>query len=79
MRKHILAAVQAHAAAEYPRECCGLLLQIGRKQVYHQCTNAAKDPTEEFRIAPEQYAEGRNCALAPRRHQQAVTARPGYV
>lgn len=57
MRKHILAAVRAHAAAEYPRECCGLLLAVGRKQVYHPCTNVATDPTEEFRIAPEQYAE----------------------
>lgn len=29
MRKHIIAAIQAHAAAEYPKECCGLLLAVG--------------------------------------------------
>ena len=57
MLKHILAAVQQHAAAEYPRECCGLLLAVGRKQVYFPCSNTAADPAEEFRIAPEQYAE----------------------
>jgi len=57
MRKHILAAVQEHAAAEYPRECCGLLLAVDRKQIYYPCTNVATEPTEEFRIAPEQYAE----------------------
>lgn len=56
MRKHILAAVQAHAAAEYPRECCGLILAVGRKQIYVPCTNTASDPGEEFRIAPEEYA-----------------------
>ena len=32
MRKHIIAVIQAHAAAQYPKECCGLLLAIGRKQ-----------------------------------------------
>ena len=52
MRKHILAAVQAHAAAEYPRECCGLILAVGSKQIYVPCTNTASDPSEEFRIAP---------------------------
>lgn len=57
MLKHILAAVQQHAAAEYPREACGLLLAVGRKQIYFPCENVATDPTEEFRIASEQYAQ----------------------
>ncbi|MEB6589611.1 C40 family peptidase [Pseudomonas asiatica] len=56
MRKHILAAVQAHAAAEYPRECCGLIIAVGRSQRYLPCDNTATDPAEEFRISPEQYA-----------------------
>ncbi|WP_223514312.1 C40 family peptidase [Pseudomonas sp. GL-R-26] len=56
MRKHILLAVQAHAAAEYPKECCGLLLALGRKQQYFPCRNIAADPGEEFRIDPEDYA-----------------------
>jgi proteasome lid subunit RPN8/RPN11 len=30
MRKHILNAIQAHAAAEHPKVCCGLLLAVGR-------------------------------------------------
>ena len=57
MRKHILAAVQQHAAADYPRECCGLILAVGRKQLYFPCANTATEPAEEFRISPEQYAE----------------------
>lgn len=57
MRKHILAAVQKHAAAEYPRECCGLVVLIGRAQRYIPCENTAADPGEEFRIGPEAYAD----------------------
>lgn len=56
MRKHILTAMQGHAAAEYPRECCGLILAVGRKQLYLPCANSATDPAEEFRISPDEYA-----------------------
>lgn len=55
MLKYILEAVQAHAQAEYPRECCGLLLAVGRKQQYFPCVNTASDPKEEFRIDPADY------------------------
>ena len=56
MRKHIVTAIQAHAAAEYPRECCGLLLAVGRAQKYFPCRNIATEPNEEFRLDPEDYA-----------------------
>ena len=56
MRKHILSAIQAHAATEYPKECCGLLLALGRKQQYFSCRNIATEPNEEFIIDPEDYA-----------------------
>ena len=56
MLKYILAAVQAHAAEVYPRECCGLVIKDGRRQRYVPCENTAADPGEEFRIAPEAYA-----------------------
>lgn len=57
MRKHILSAVQAHAAQQYPRESCGLIVAVGRAHRYIACDNAASDPAEAFRIAPEQYAQ----------------------
>ena len=41
MRKHILSAMAAHAATQYPKEACGLLLAIGRKQRYFPCRNTA--------------------------------------
>jgi len=57
MRKHILAAVQAHAEEQYPRECCGLIITEGKAHRYVPCDNTAADPGEEFRISPEQYAQ----------------------
>lgn len=56
MRKYIITAIQVHAVGEYPKECCGLLLAVGRKQQYFPCRNTATEPTEEFRIDPEDYA-----------------------
>ncbi|PVZ19917.1 MULTISPECIES: C40 family peptidase [unclassified Pseudomonas] len=56
MQKQLLEAIQAHAAEVYPRECCGLVLKIGRKQRYLPCENTAAQATEEFCIAPGAYA-----------------------
>lgn len=43
-------AILAHARAEYPRECCGVL--IGGD--YRPCTNIVKDAEAEFEIAPDE-------------------------
>jgi proteasome lid subunit RPN8/RPN11 len=51
-----LISIQAHAAACYPEECCGLLLSVAGVQVYRPCDNTAADPLETFRIAPAAYA-----------------------
>ncbi|HGX3315021.1 TPA: Mov34/MPN/PAD-1 family protein, partial [Pseudomonas aeruginosa] len=56
MRKQILSAIQAHAAEEYPREACGLVVGAGRRQQYVRCRNTACQPREEFRLHPEDYA-----------------------
>lgn len=56
MRKQILSAIQAHAAEEYPREACGLVVGAGRRQQYVRCRNTASQPREEFRLHPEDYA-----------------------
>lgn len=56
MRKHILKAIREHAAADYPREACGVVVQIGRRQVYHRCRNLAAKPEDEFLISPADYA-----------------------
>lgn len=78
MRKHILKSVRAHAADDYPREACGLILAIGRKHEYVRCNNTAVDATEEFRIAPEDYAaaEDRGQIVAIVHSHPDATSRP---
>ena len=55
MRKATLAAVHAHAVAQYPRESCGLIAAAGRRERYVPCRNTASG-TEHFALAPEDYA-----------------------
>ncbi|WP_263146068.1 C40 family peptidase [Pseudomonas sp. RIT-PI-AD] len=57
MRKHIVNAIREHAAADYPREACGIIVANGRRQEYVRCRNVAVEASEEFRLAPEDYAE----------------------
>lgn len=55
MRKKTLAAIRAHAVAEYPRECCGLVVLRGRRESYRLCRNMAEG-TDHFILDPEDYA-----------------------
>ncbi|MDE9553068.1 C40 family peptidase [Xenorhabdus bovienii] len=57
MRPHITQAIMDHAKAEYPKECCGLVIQNSRKQHYIRSRNTAPSPTEQFSMHPEDYAE----------------------
>lgn len=56
MRDETIAAIMSHAAAEYPRECCGVVAQKSRTERYFPCRNLAAQPTEQFHLAPEDYA-----------------------
>lgn len=56
MRQKTLDAIMAHAAAEYPRECCGVVAQKSRVERYFPCRNLASEPTEQFHLSPEDYA-----------------------
>ena len=44
-----------HAAACYPRECCGLLVNINGVPTYYPCKNMAAG-TDHFILKPEDYA-----------------------
>ncbi|WP_414079708.1 Mov34/MPN/PAD-1 family protein, partial [Xenorhabdus bovienii] len=57
MHPYIIQSIMDHAKAEYPNECCGLVIQNSRKQQYIRCRNTAPSPTEQFSIHPADYAE----------------------
>ena len=56
MNKTLIKQVQAHAAAEYPKECCGVVIAEGGRQKYVPCRNDASTPSEHFIINPEDLA-----------------------
>lgn len=59
MLKRTVRAIEAHAIAEYPRECCGVVVMDGRKEVYLPCHNAAPEghQGDYFEIDDREYAE----------------------
>lgn len=66
METTTLQAIQAHAVAEYPRECCGLVVLTAQGEEYIRCRNTAEKPTDNFRLPGEDYiaAEDRGEVLA---------------
>lgn len=56
MRKKTMATIRAHAVAEYPRECCGLVVMRDRRETYRPCRNLASG-NDHFVMSPEDYAE----------------------
>jgi proteasome lid subunit RPN8/RPN11 len=55
MDDQIISALRAHAAAAAPRECCGVVVRIGKRDYYRACRNIAGSDAE-FAIAPEDWA-----------------------
>ena len=56
MNEKVLQAIREHAAKEYPRECCGLVIVVRGKARYVECRNIA-DSDQHFVMHPEDYAE----------------------
>lgn len=56
MDEQIKNAIAAHALAEYPRECCGLVVKSESGEIYVRCRNLAAAPTDQFALAAEDYA-----------------------
>lgn len=56
MRDKTTVAIFAHAKAEFPRECCGVVAQKGRVEKYFPCRNITALSEEQFELSPEDYA-----------------------
>lgn len=57
LRKNIMTKILAHAEAEFPRECCGVVLSVGGKQVYRPIANRAADPLNDFVMDMDEYCD----------------------
>lgn len=55
MTPETIEVINAHACAEYPRECCGLVAVIKGRERYIACTNAAQG-SEHFVIPADEYS-----------------------
>lgn len=55
MNPKTFADIKAHAEAEFPRECCGLVTVRKGKEKYLPCRNMSPG-TEQFSMHPEDYA-----------------------
>lgn len=56
MEPFLLETIRRHAAEDYPREACGLVIEREGRLDYQRCRNTACEPGEEFRIDPHDYA-----------------------
>ncbi|KAF1045600.1 C40 family peptidase [Xylophilus sp.] len=50
------AAIHAHAVAEYPRECCGVIVVRKGRERYIACRNVATTPQDHFVLSPADFA-----------------------
>lgn len=56
MKTKTIDDIRVHAIKEYPRECCGVVIAQGRKEIYVACRNDASG-TENFILNPHDYME----------------------
>ena len=58
IKEHIKDLIKSHALKESPRECCGLILQDGKKTQAFPCRNSSEKPKSHFSVHPADYVAG---------------------
>lgn len=78
MKQETIDAINAHAVEAYPKESCGLVIAVGRKEEYVRCRNIAQDGGDDFVIHKEDYmaAEDRGTITAVVHSHPDHAARP---
>lgn len=56
MTPETTAAIHAHAIAQFPKECCGLVVETLDGERYFPCRNLALTPSEHFVLSPVDFA-----------------------
>jgi len=49
--------IMTHAKEGYPNEVCGVVVLNGKTEHYVRCVNLSTDPTQEFKMCPDSYAD----------------------
>lgn len=56
MNKTVMTQIRRHAAEQYPKECCGVVIRADGRPQYRPCRNDALTPSEHFILNPEDFA-----------------------
>lgn len=57
LSQRLITAIEKHAAAAYPHECCGLIIRATRQRRYIPCSNSHENPSEHFMISAQARAD----------------------
>lgn len=81
MKASVTNAIKAHAVECFPRESCGLIVNVNGFETYVPCRNKAADAQEHFVLHPEDYAdaEDRGEILAVVHSHPNVSAQPSQA
>lgn len=58
MQPAVRQSIIEHAAKEYPRECCGLVVEVEAQEIYMPCRNMAVG-TDNFQLHPADYVSAK--------------------
>lgn len=90
MKKSTMQAAEEHAISEFPKESCGLVVVVGRKERYVPCRNIADNPMDNFAISGEDFYQAEelgtittvvhshpNASALPKEHDKLSCERSG--